>query len=365
MAIPENDKCIVGLSNGFEKCASFLKEAAVSKKQVVLRFHSDTDGICGALNIFRALKSVSSSSSNIASFQAPYAVYDQNDALSEIGSLKNLQGAVFVLIDHAANSESTGAISLLKSYGAKIVIIDHHPFSEKARGLSDVFISPFLLDGCGSSYTAGLLCYEIAKLIDEKATDGKLALYSLQSDKSTFAEKSFYKEAAAIDYLAICNSEKLEFYERALADAKLMDESFLESKRCISDAVRIASKSKDTKLWGSFAIMTVRLEKALEGVKYPSKGLLLNELHGSEERKLKRALVSIGTARGSIAFRANDSALQKGFSANKLIQELKKEFPSDIIAGGGHDGAASLRVSEDSIALICEDAVRRISELFV
>ena len=363
MAIPENDKCLVELSGSFGQCASFLKEAAASKKQIVLRFHSDTDGICGALNVFRALKSVSPSS-NIASFRAPYAVYDKDDSLSEIGSLKNLQDTVFVLIDHAANGESIDALALLKSYGIKIVIIDHHPFSENAKNLSDIFVSPFLFEGCGSSYTAGLLCYEIAKLIDENAADEKLAFYSLQSDKSRFAEKNFYKEAVAIDYLAICNSEKLEFYEMALSDAKLMEESFLESKRSIYDAARIASKSRETKLWGSFAIMTVRLEKALDGRKYPSKGLLLNELHGSEDANVKRALVSIGTARGSIAFRANDSALQMGFSANKLIQELKKEFPSDIIAGGGHDGAASLRVSEDSVALICEDAVKRISALF-
>ena len=64
-----------------------------------------------------------------------------------------------------------------------------------------------------------------------------------------------------------------------------------------------------------------------------------------------------------MSFRANSAAKKAGFSATRIIAEIKAELTNAVDSGGGHDVAASIRANEGFLKIVLDEAVGKISQI--
>ena len=364
-----DDEVMRTLRPKIAECVRFLKRRLLEFQPLLIRYHGDADGVCSALLFFSAVKkflsgrgvSLDTNRFLASATQTDSAIYSRADLAADAERAALLpKKPVFVFLDHAANHESFPQLVQLNEGGYEIVIIDHHPPAPGAPHLAKHFVSPFAANG-SSDYTAGLLCFELAKAISGGA-DERLARISLQGDKSVFAPKEPLKEPRVIDYLATYNSpDSLDFYEKILSDSKKVDYYFEEANNRIKRTVAASKPFVKEKRVGSGLIVTVKLDKFCKKGEYPTKGSVLTEIHRSFSGG---PVVSLGYGGDAIIFRANQEALDKGFKAGALISQLKEEFPHAVVSGGGHDAAASMRVNEQFLPSVLERAVALAEAVF-
>ncbi len=350
-----DDECMRALLPKLRHCASGLEAALASGTPVRVRFHDDCDGICSALALLDALEkkrvelhlpSDERGVPLVSSSQAGGAIYEKKDAFEDLKAMQVFapKKPVFVFLDFAANAESVEGLKALKDAGARILIIDHHPPSQDALALGDCFVSSHEFDNTGG-HSAGLVATQFARLLDPGVPES-YAWCALQSDKSHLAKEGELKEAVAIDYLAH-HSEKgvsADYYAEKLADGPAIELAWKLAKRSEQKVLEVVSKHLTVRgCECDLKFVLVDLEKLVKKGSYPSKGKALNLAHAMEGEKLEKPVVSFGYSKDGVSVRANDYAIDAGFRASLVIQELKKEFGDAITSGGGHDAAASIR----------------------
>ncbi|MFH0971008.1 MAG: DHH family phosphoesterase [Candidatus Micrarchaeota archaeon] len=347
-----DDECMRKLLPKLEALAAHLRSAVEGGKFFAIRYHNDCDGICAGVLLYRALKALDPECV-IQSFPSQIAVYERGRAYDELGRLNDPRDTVFILVDHGANPESIASLKMLREAGAEIIILDHHPFDRQAEKLASFFISPMMAGG-NSSHTAGLLCYELAKLLDPEGVDEKIVKYSLQSDKSEFADKGIeHKEAVAIDYISTFEELDLPFYDGAFDNKEMVDEAYLQAKEKIGKALLQSEHYTETRDFGGYSAVIVKISKFLKKGDYPPRGKIMNEIIAKKGKELGgKPIVCLGIIEDSISFRANKPVLEMGFDANALINELKIIFGSEIQNGGGHSAAAALQANSTAIPAI-------------
>lgn len=341
-----DEEVIQKMSKLFEETAEFLMLKLLHLTPMIVRFHDDCDGVCSAELIKTALMEFAKREEiplellgrNFIQFkQADSAIYSLKEVEADLLDAQAwTKKPLLLMLDHGGNEESIPALNAVKEGNIPCAIIDHHPPAKKVNDYCELFCSPFAVGG-GSEANAGLICYEVANSISGKAEE-RLAYYSMQTDKSPFALKKEFPEAIAIDYLAV-KAETLEEYEEIIYNQFKAMLLYRKAISAIQEATKQAVKELKIVNCGNGVIALTNLGKFTKKGSFPSKGKLLNEIHFKQGEA--NAVVSIGYDSNTIMFRVNSKAHEKGFKANELIEELKKE--GIIESGGGHERASSLK----------------------
>lgn len=355
-----------------EKAAGVIRSAAKGSRPLMLRYNNDADGMSAALAIRAALLRTAGEPRFMLEHINASAIYEQGDALADLSLIsREFEGAtpLFVLLDFGANQESCGALELLRKAGAQCVVIDHHPFSEAARGLCDSLVSPWCVEGGTSHYSAGLLAGEVAKLIAPVDVAG-LQLVSLIGDKSTLIKRDaqperLVKSAMVLDFLGSGRARvSLEQCAAALADQAKLDSLYRQALSKIADAREAAAKQvKMKRLENGFGIAVINLGKVMRRGEFPARGTIVGAMLEELSSKEQGPLVVLGYGDDAMSFRANAAAKAAGFNATRIIAELKSELPNAVDAGGGHDVAASIRANEGFMKIVLDEAMRKISQI--
>jgi RecJ-like exonuclease len=271
-----------------------------------------------------------------------------------------------VLVDIGSGTESADAFGVLKGAGFEVLVIDHHPLSEQVSEAADHVLNPALVGG-SSYYTAGLLAGEVAKAMGGPDV-AWLQRMSLAGDKSGLMGKDpeSAKKALAIDYLGKYSKfpNTLDFYVSVLSNEKMLESIYRQATGKLESATRIARESLKVKeLSNGFRLCTANLQKAFRPGSFPGKGILCGALHDQVQAEMTGPLVTIGYSGRLISIRANSEARERGFDANAIINEVRRELTNSVESGGGHDIAASLHVSEGFENIVLEEIVRHISSL--
>ncbi|MBT7927572.1 hypothetical protein HN695_04500, partial [Candidatus Woesearchaeota archaeon] len=123
------------------KVVSLIKQAIESKRPIWIRHHNDTDGYCAAIALERAIlpliharqtkeRDVFYHYSRLPS-KAPY--YDYADATKDVTNFMNrvtkfeAKPPMIIICDNGSSEQDIKAIKKVKIYGAKVIVIDHHP----------------------------------------------------------------------------------------------------------------------------------------------------------------------------------------------------------------------------------------------
>jgi len=377
-----------------EETRDLIVNSIKNKRPILIRHHADCDGYCGAIALERAILSLMYKEYRRESdlfyyykrlpSKAPF--YDYMDATKDLSNFLTdsarfeRTAPLIVVIDNGSSREDLLSLQKLKIYDAKIIVIDHHPNSPDNDEYIDVHVNPFLV-GAGSEMVAGMLCAEIACLIDKDiqnpevlaATAGiadhsngtETEQYLGLAEKKGFNRDIIEKTAEVIDFeakfISFMESRKLVndlLYgdsEKHKQLVELVQKEIIKRNekqmQIIKHYIEIIDKN-------SLIIAKINLNK-LERRKYPSNSKTIGMMLRYAQEKYKKPVVGIGIGDDIITFRISK---ELDFDVNKIIKALEEKLPHADVNGGGHPKAGTVRFNPGAykeVYLFIEDYLKK------
>jgi RecJ-like exonuclease len=370
------------LRQRFIKAAEEIRLAIIQNRPIIVRHHNDTDGYCAGYALEKAIlplieKEHGSEKAGWEYFlRAPCAApfYEIDDSIRDTAiSLRNVakfsnKMPLIIITDNGSTEEDLFGILHGKVHGMEFIVIDHHYF-EKDMISSQVLthINPFLVGEDGTKFSAGMLCAEFARLINNDVTGLEpvpaLAGFAdridlnnpaIMEDYLKIAKKQGYTKELLSDISSVIDfvSAKIRFLEgreyigvifgeprdkqKALVDLMAPYISRLEQKGLeMAKANAIIEKIKKTNL------QVLNIETTFPGFGfYPKPGKAIGLVHDYlQKTKNIKNLITIGRMNTAMTIRATDDA---NFSVHELISYLNKNSPDSFVEGGGHKNAGSI-----------------------
>ncbi len=363
-ALLVDDEAMRKFQPRMQQTAEFVARRLLLLHPVLIRFNDDCDGISAGMLVKKAVEEfvkqneIPFPKGFLKNKQCNSAVYDSGEAAWDADQHSFAEYGkkpLLFLLDFGGNEESVEGLEAADSV-FDVVILDHHVFSQNAKGKAAGFLNPLEYGGT-SWHTTGLVAYEFARtLVGKKAEEWEeYAFYSLESDKSIFRKKEIFKQALVLDYLAT-EGLSLEKYEKALEEDLQLH--YLEATGKISAAKEKALKKTRILEIGKAKLILADLEGTTSKNEFPPKGKVLNEVqkhYGGEEEG--GMVASIGFDSTAIQFRVSRALHSKGFKATRIIDLIKKEFGGEGISGGGHEQAAAMRFGKENSKAVLDKTV--------
>lgn len=335
------DKIMDSLKTTLLAIARRLHASQKLKREIIVRFHNDGDGISGALSLSSFLKADYT--------QQNSAIYSVKDAMNDLSKLNNSNHPLVVLVDFGSNVESKDALELLKAAAIEVIIIDHHPTMETISEYTSFCINPWKVANpeIASKYTAGYLASEISRILGKNNLNyAKIALCSDKSDLIEFSQED-KDSGIVLNYVAAYSSYRnaLDFYSNVLEKKELFQSILIQANEKIDKLVSLAKHQIKEKEIGPFKLFYLNLGTIVKKFEFPGLGKSATQVFESLlDKDSSSILVCYGPR--TVVFRITEPAFEKGADAVKIIEHLKKTMPTLIISGGGHSKAAALRIKE-------------------
>jgi len=347
----------------FRQAAAYLQKAVIHMTPILMRYDEDTDGITSALYIhgliehFVKKRGLSYPKSHFRAFQAEAPIFEMKhfEALQKEAD-DFARKPLIALLDHGASEESLHALQAAKDDGFEMLIVDHHPPSPKALAHYAVAVHPFQHGGDSAACTS-TLAYSVAAQAYAPRKDW--AEFAMQGDKSPFATRKDFKEPVVLDYIAD-KQHTLKKYQEILDDKNQIDILYQRCLRLREKALQTAITKRRLETYGHLTVQWLDISYVTED--YPPRGGIVQGLHENFEKG--PALVTVGYDDERVVFRVNKPALDLGFGANAWIAELKK-LPHAVSSGGGHPGAASMRLQPKKQTVVLDALKARFKKEFV
>ena len=365
------------------KAAEEIRLAIIQNRPVVVRHHNDTDGYCSGFALERAIiplieKSHSAPKAAWEFFKrapcmAPF--YELEDSIKDTTmSLRDVakfsaKMPLIIVVDNGSSPEDLMAIQQAKIHGAEVIVIDHHGFDKDV--ISDeviAHVNPHLVGESGSDISAGMLCAETARFINENVQNMEqlpalagfadridIANPDLVNEYLKIAEgKGYTKEllndiSLVIEYV----STKVRFMESREYISVLFGEPREQQKKLVSlmaphirnldkKGLAIGKSSAVIKeLENGVTLQTIEIEKSFPGFGFfPKPGRSIGLLHDNLQKETGvKNLVSIAVMNTAMSFRATDGG---NFSTHEMIGLLQEKLPNAFVEGGGHKNAGAI-----------------------
>ncbi len=343
-----------------ERLADHFKRIASDGRKIVVKYDGDADGMSGALILYRMFKCLGRD----AVFEIGASpVYLAEDAQKD---LMRHPSAHFIFIDFANNNESEDGLAVLRGGALSISIIDHH-LSER-KPTDEIVVTPVWY-GLDYNYTAGYLCYEVARRAcnADYTNLWKVSLYCDKSSLPLEVDNDVPKLGLAFDYFA--SSMKRQKYSMRMIDEIARDSHmlysiYLEAKEKVDNATGTACRvARVRRLENGITLVIVNTQKVVVPGEFPPMGKVVGMVHDHFSKGKDEMIVTVGYGSDSASLRATASAREKGFNANNIIQEIKREYGNIIISGGGHPGAAAIRFTKGLENVVVEAITKKIAQI--
>lgn len=352
------DAFLAKLSDIFDAAALMLARAAFVTRPIVLRFHSDTDGVCGGLALYYAL--CAKITRAVPQRVPVYTEKDcEDDARALSGNIEKLP-PLLVCIDFG--SSDSKAYKFVREKGWQILVIDHHPLSN-GKANADLIVNPHFYGG-DSDYTAGILAVEIAQRLSEKNLH-HISQISTIGDRSKFAKdnKELKMASIALDYyVGLAHfPQKIEEFAKVIEDKELIQAANIQANEKLSAVVRrLLAKAKQSRL-GKFKIVTICTDREFVDGEYPGRGEMTGAVCDTFPKN--EPIIVIGWGKRAFNIRATPAAVEVGFDGNAIAQALKRAIGAPIEAGGGHKGAAGIRIKEGFANIVLDKLLKEIEKI--
>lgn len=354
----------------FLRIAQRIRHAIIDDQPIVIRHHNDADGICAGLSIEQAVLNVMESrdlpsknriyrSPNITPF------FDQIDLFRDISKFTRYskqfgdKSPLLLLLDTGSTPENHFALQVLQSFKFECIIVDHHNPGTIKDGKSMVcdliefHLNPYLF-GYDSQTCGGMLCYELARFIDEEYDQPIYPAVAALGDRCDIPEvellisqskksrEELFQMALVLDYLAF--HYKFDpgegVYEKVFTDLNISN--IIGTKVKSLFAAKLESiiphiKSEDI---NGVCFTIIDLEKFTQRGKYPTSGKVLGMAHDHIVSKNDtQPVFTVGYFGNGIIIRASQPVLPIPI----LLEKMEKKLPNANVEGGGHEQAGSIK----------------------
>ena len=365
------------LKPSFIKAATEIRLAVLQNRPIIIRHHNDADGYSSGYTLERAIlpliqkqhgtdKSMwqyyTRSPSMAPFYEIEDSIKDTAQSLADEAKFSEKLPLV-VIADTGSSVESLLAIKQGKVHGIDFVVIDHH-FFEKDVISSEVIahINPFLVGGDGSTYSAGMLCTELARFISPVVGIEHIPAMAGMADMIdnpevmkaylALAEKKGYTKALLQDISAVIDfvSTKLRYMEAREYIEVVFGDPLDKQKELVKllapyirdlekKSMEIAQAAAHQEKVGDITLQTLLIEQTFSRGSYPKPGRMISMLHDVLESK-QPTCVTLGIMPDGITIRASE---ESGFSVHDFLAYAKKNIPAAFVEGGGHHQAGSVR----------------------
>ncbi len=366
------------LKSAFIKAATEIRLAVIMNRPIIVRHHNDADGYSSGFAMERAILPLVEQQHGKGKALSQYFVrapsatpfYEIEDSIKDTAHSLTGQARfaekipLIVIVDTGSGEESLLAIKQGKVHGIDFIVVDHH-FFEKDVVSSEVLvhINPFLVGEDGTTYSAGMLCAELARFINADAQVEYIpAMAGLADminnpealhDYFKIAEKLGYTKQLLSDIAAVIDfvSTKLRFMEAREYVEVLFGQPMAQQKKLIAlltphirklemQAVAIAQSAVKKELVGKTTLQLLDIEKTFARGVYPKPGRTNSMLHDTSEKSGTKNLVSVGVLQDALTIRATEAS---NFSMHAFIAHCRKQVPEAFVEGGGHKNAGAIK----------------------
>jgi RecJ-like exonuclease len=360
--------------------AKEIKKAILHSTPIILRHHADADGITSAIAIERAILPLITEIGGTdaeyyfykrAPSKAPF--YELADVTRDISfALEDLSRhgqkmPLVILVDNGSTEEDVPSMRQAKVYGIDMLVVDHHHPDEIVDQYLIGHANPAHVGG-DFGVTAGMLCAEIARMINPKVSDTikHLPAVSAVGDRSEAPEAGRYISLISDRYTL----EELK--EMALAlDYEQFWLKFSSGKGLIDDILDLGDHTihknlvsllceqadtmikeqletclfnvKSHKLANGAIMNVIDVENYAQKFTFPPPGKTSGEVHDVlVKRNPDKPIVTIGYGPDFAVIRS------KGVLMNipKIVRELREEMKGAGVSGGGHLVVGSIKFVE-------------------
>jgi len=387
------------LRPGLEEVATLLRRAVLDGRPIRIRHHADGDGMCASVPTQRALENFAERVYNDPSVtqhmikrlpsKAPF--YEMEDVVRDLNyALGNRdrhgQRMPFLLmLDNGSTEEDVPAYRTLSQYDVPMAVVDHHhPDPDAVAPLLDAHVNPYL-EGEDYAVTTGMLCVELARMIDPDLTDdlehiSAVAGLSDRSDADAMADYlALAKEAGyeeedlrdvgeALDYGAFW----LRYNDgRHLVDDLLdlggdtdrhrelvslfADHAERDVERQLDATLRHTEREE---LGNGAKCFRIDLEDYAHRFTYPPPGKTTGKIHDRKVAEHGEPVITVGFGPDFAVMRSDGVRLD----IPQTVSELTAELPGAGVSGGGHLVVGSIKFMEGKRETVLDRLIEKLGE---
>jgi len=384
------------LKDGMRAVAKRIRRAIFSSQPIVLRHHADADGMTAGIAIERAIlpliREVSGTDAEYYFYRrspskAPF--YEMTDIVRDITFALGDQARhgqdlpLIILVDNGSTEEDVPAFRYTQVYGIDVLVVDHHHPDEVVDQYLCEHVNPYHVGG-DFGVTAGMVCFEVARMINPDVTDEikHLPAVSAIGDRSEAVEASRYIDlvsdrytaaelsdiALALDYAAfwlkfqdgrgflndILNFGKLDRHRKLV---KLLCD---QAKSMIADQLKVCMPNVRTqRLPNGVSLNVIDLEHFAHKFTFPPPGKTSGEIHDRICQKTDDPVVTLGYGPDFAVIRSRGA----GMNIPQMVRELHDELVGAGVNGGGHLVVGSIKFVEGMRTEVLQRLAEMIGKL--
>ena len=391
------------MKDKFIVIAQRIRKAVLDNEPIIIRHHNDADGISSGIALEIACSNMMKTIGvnpeyNLYRSPSRAPFYEVTDVFRDISLSKRItenhgqKKPLIIVVDNGSTPEDAFALKMLKMLGYNAIVIDHHNPVEltKLGGHKKIghqgqthessvcqyleyHLNPYLF-GLDSQTSAGMLCHEMARMIDETYENKLLPAVAAVADRCIIKETDTYIEHSgvtkeeltrigiAIDFMAY----HMKFdISTSIVKELLLKPEFVEM---INEEVRVGVETQlqstmpylRTLDINGIILNYIDLEKYTLRFTYPSAGKVIALIHDKVSvGKENMAVISLGCMSDMIIVRATKPI----FPVQKMIDIINEKLPEANADGGGHECAGSIKfvpAHMDAVLQIIKDELHKI-----
>ncbi len=368
------------LADPLEELAELLRKAVLEHRPILIRHHADGDGMCAAVPVTQALErfierhhgdpGAAEYLVRRAPSRAPY--YEMEDSTRDLNRALRDQSEhgqrlpLLLMLDNGSTAEDVPGYRNLAHYDIPIAVVDHHhPDQEAVGDLLAAHVNPYLV-GEDYSVTTGMLCVELARMIDPDITDRvthvpavagladrseaeAMSAYLRLAEEAGYAREAISRVGDALDYA----SHWLRYSpgEPVIRDVMgLRDdhEPHRDLVALFSDRAREAVASqleaslphvRSERLANGARLHRIDLDAHAHRFEYPAPGRTTGAIHDHKAETEREPTITIGYGPDFCVLRSDGVRLD----IPDMVDELQAEVVGAGVTGGGHLVVGSIK----------------------
>ena len=391
------DKPVSIQSERYKKLRSYfyaiaweMRKAIIENKPIIIRHHADADGITAGICLEQACKLVmkeigANPEYNLYRSPSKAPFYETSDMLRDVSWSKKLVGVhgqkkpLIIVTDNGSTPEDVFAMKSLKLLGFDIIVIDHHNPVELENKKTAVckylklHLNPYI-EGYDGQTSAGMLCYEVARLIHKDFDNKLLPAISAIGDRCVIAEAENYiaqsglskdelqKKVIAIDFLSyhLRFDEASGIYEEVFKNDDFVDMLNEEVRQGVETQLQSALPYLRTQDINGVTFSYIDLEKYTLKFTYPTPGKVTGMIHDEVAvGKENMPVITLGYLSDMIIIRATKPILPVA----EIIKKLRHDIPEASVDGGGHECAGTIKFVSAHLTTILESIKQQIRNI--
>ncbi|VVB75795.1 Uncharacterised protein [Candidatus Tiddalikarchaeum anstoanum] len=365
----------------FMDIAKRIRRAIIDNEPIIIRHHNDSDGINAGIAIELACQKMMEKiginpSYNLYRSPSMAPFYETSDVFRDLTLSKRLteehdqKKPLILVLDSGSTPEDIFSFKIMKTMNHECIVVDHHNPVIIEKGKTTVcdylsyHLNPYLF-GFDNQTSAGMLCYELARMINEEFENPSMPAVAAISDRCTIRETDDYvknskksldelkKVGIAIDFIAY----NLRFesgegvFEELYTNYPLVELINEEVRKDVEKQLQSTMPYLRTQEIDGITFSHIDLEKYTLRFTYPTPGKVLGMIHDTIALgKEHSPVITIGYVSDMIIIRATQPVLP----VQKLIKVLREKIPEANVDGGGHEMAGTIKFVPAHLTRIIE-----------